>query len=447
MADIRWNDVRANFSEANQGIGNAIQGYSNVGTVFGQLRKSILDEEQRAWDNAFKEKEFQEKTRQFDEGHKLNIFKEMEAQRHNIAGEEHDKNVLEQTKVRDNQNYTIGLQNAQANLMQASAAKQNASSMAEWRRADIAQKQALNDLKIEEEKLNLTAKQQAAKDMQTIREINQQVATDMSKNASQYEAEKQEKLNNISLLQNQLQSQGFDTVDGAQVKISGFDSDGPILLDASGKRVIGDTQRRMMQLAGEVKQSEVNRNKTIAQYGAAKRVDQLVAERIGLVAGNNNVFREGANLEVARANKRADAQLKITEAEEKKLQHGLQTQAKLNYDDKSRTAVNGLVSSLASAFDVNIGDATDAVLATTGNGVNGEVPILAKIFGSDGTKSIDHKKINAVQKIIQNSNGNMTKAQNDLINNGYGEMALVLNSIARVNLLNMQRASIAASKM
>lgn len=65
MADIRWNNVNANFGDANTAMSNAQRGISNAGTVFGELRKSILDEEQRAIANAFREKEFDEKVRQF----------------------------------------------------------------------------------------------------------------------------------------------------------------------------------------------------------------------------------------------------------------------------------------------------------------------------------------------------------------------------------------------
>lgn len=63
---MKWNTVNANFNDVNSGVSNAISGYSNVGNIFGQLRKSILDEEQRAWERAHKEKEFAENQYQFD---------------------------------------------------------------------------------------------------------------------------------------------------------------------------------------------------------------------------------------------------------------------------------------------------------------------------------------------------------------------------------------------
>ena len=65
MANLNWNQIRADFGDANQAMANTQRGLSQAGTVFGELRKSILDEEQRAFDNAFKEKEFNENVRQF----------------------------------------------------------------------------------------------------------------------------------------------------------------------------------------------------------------------------------------------------------------------------------------------------------------------------------------------------------------------------------------------
>lgn len=63
---MKWNEINANFNDVNSGVSNSISGYSNVGDIFGKLRQSILDEEQRAWDRAYKEKEFAEKQYQFD---------------------------------------------------------------------------------------------------------------------------------------------------------------------------------------------------------------------------------------------------------------------------------------------------------------------------------------------------------------------------------------------
>ena len=62
---LRWNDVRADFGDTGRMFSAAQQGLSNAGTVFGQLRASILEEEQRRVDNAYKEKAFNEGVRQF----------------------------------------------------------------------------------------------------------------------------------------------------------------------------------------------------------------------------------------------------------------------------------------------------------------------------------------------------------------------------------------------
>ena len=48
MADLRWNPVSVNFNDASALMRNAGDSISKAGTVFGELRKSILDEEQRA---------------------------------------------------------------------------------------------------------------------------------------------------------------------------------------------------------------------------------------------------------------------------------------------------------------------------------------------------------------------------------------------------------------
>ena len=58
MSNIpRWNDVRADFGDTGRMFSAAQQGLSNAGTVFGQLRASILAEEQKNVDNAFREKQ------------------------------------------------------------------------------------------------------------------------------------------------------------------------------------------------------------------------------------------------------------------------------------------------------------------------------------------------------------------------------------------------------
>ena len=87
MADLRWNSVNADFNDVNSAMGNSIRGISQAGTVFGDLRKSILDEEQRAVDNAYREKAFDENVRQFGLKHALDEDKLFETGRHNVASE------------------------------------------------------------------------------------------------------------------------------------------------------------------------------------------------------------------------------------------------------------------------------------------------------------------------------------------------------------------------
>lgn len=66
MAVIQWNQIKPDFSSSNRSMQNAMSGLSNAGTVFDKLRQSILDEEQRALDNAYKQQTFDENVRQFE---------------------------------------------------------------------------------------------------------------------------------------------------------------------------------------------------------------------------------------------------------------------------------------------------------------------------------------------------------------------------------------------
>ena len=91
---IQWNDVRANFNDANSAMGNAQKGLSQAGTVFGELRKSILDEEQRAVENDYRQKVFDENVRQFGLQYGLDQDKLAEQIRAAQAGEAHDAAVL-----------------------------------------------------------------------------------------------------------------------------------------------------------------------------------------------------------------------------------------------------------------------------------------------------------------------------------------------------------------
>ena len=99
---IQWNDVRANFNDANSAMGNAQRGLSQAGTVFGELRKAILDEEQRAIENDYRQKTFDENVRQFGLQYGLDQDRLAEQIRAAQADEAHQAAVLEET-IRANQ--------------------------------------------------------------------------------------------------------------------------------------------------------------------------------------------------------------------------------------------------------------------------------------------------------------------------------------------------------
>ena len=89
MSNIpRWNDVRADFGDTGRMFSAAQQGLSNAGTVFGQLRASVLAEEQKGIDNAFREKQLNENIRQFGLTNALERDKFGETQRRNLVLEE-----------------------------------------------------------------------------------------------------------------------------------------------------------------------------------------------------------------------------------------------------------------------------------------------------------------------------------------------------------------------
>lgn len=125
---LQWNDVRVNFNDTNSAMANAQSGISKVGTVFGELRKSILDEEQRAIENAYKQKVFDENVRQFGLQYALNQDKLAEQIRSNKANEANtirgqDLNYKSTIRGQD-LNYkssmaSIGAQNARLNFEQS----------------------------------------------------------------------------------------------------------------------------------------------------------------------------------------------------------------------------------------------------------------------------------------------------------------------------------------
>lgn len=99
---IQWNDIRANFNDANSAMGNVQRGLSQAGTVFGELRKAILDEEQRALENDYRQKTFDENVRQFGLQYGLDQDRLAEQIRAAQADEAHQAAVLEET-IRANQ--------------------------------------------------------------------------------------------------------------------------------------------------------------------------------------------------------------------------------------------------------------------------------------------------------------------------------------------------------
>ena len=75
MADLRWNSINANFNDANSAMGNSLTGISHAGTIFGDVRKTILAQEQNAIDNAYREQALNEQMRQFGLSNELEIAK------------------------------------------------------------------------------------------------------------------------------------------------------------------------------------------------------------------------------------------------------------------------------------------------------------------------------------------------------------------------------------
>ena len=89
MADLRWNSINANFNDANSAMGNSLTGISQAGTVFGDVRKTILAQEQNAIDNAYREQALNEQMRQFGLSHELEIAKhELDNDEFNLKGDE-----------------------------------------------------------------------------------------------------------------------------------------------------------------------------------------------------------------------------------------------------------------------------------------------------------------------------------------------------------------------
>jgi hypothetical protein len=90
-SNLSWNPVSVNFNDASSLMRNAGDSISKAGTVFGELRKSILDEEQRRIENEFNQKKLDENIRQFEANLGLQRDQLTETGRHNLATETLDK--------------------------------------------------------------------------------------------------------------------------------------------------------------------------------------------------------------------------------------------------------------------------------------------------------------------------------------------------------------------
>ena len=98
-SNLQWHPVSANFNDASSFMRNATDSLSRAGTVFGELRKSILDEEQRKIENDYKEKQFAEAIRQFGITSDRADRTLAETIRHNQADEDYKlKNLVETSR-------------------------------------------------------------------------------------------------------------------------------------------------------------------------------------------------------------------------------------------------------------------------------------------------------------------------------------------------------------
>ena len=85
-SDLRWNPIQANFSGANQAMGNAQQGLSQAGTIFSNFAKDIQAQEQQELDNAFRQLQFAEQLREYDQNYQLDTKKFIEDTRDRFLG-------------------------------------------------------------------------------------------------------------------------------------------------------------------------------------------------------------------------------------------------------------------------------------------------------------------------------------------------------------------------
>lgn len=84
---LDWRPVQANFNDANSAMSNSTSNISQAGTIFGQMRKNILEEEQKAIDNEYKERTLAENARQFNLTNSLGRDKLLEENRSNRTNE------------------------------------------------------------------------------------------------------------------------------------------------------------------------------------------------------------------------------------------------------------------------------------------------------------------------------------------------------------------------
>lgn len=75
---LRWDEIRADIGNPNQSLAIGQHALSQAGTVFGELRKQMLEREKQEWDMKHREAEL------------------AETMRHNIAGEDYSKANLKQ---------------------------------------------------------------------------------------------------------------------------------------------------------------------------------------------------------------------------------------------------------------------------------------------------------------------------------------------------------------
>lgn len=98
---LDWRPIQANFNDANSAMDNSTRNISQVGTIFGQMRKDILEEEQKAIDNEYKERTLAENARQFNLTDKLGRDKLLEENRSNRTNEGlKEKELVETSKYR-----------------------------------------------------------------------------------------------------------------------------------------------------------------------------------------------------------------------------------------------------------------------------------------------------------------------------------------------------------